>query len=91
MEYLQALGCTNYFVTGAVVYEEGGMLEEVEACGFKVGPGKLVESLRGSTWDKKMPKDDWIKEENLDPAKVLIIGDGRTEIKVGIFLNLHLV
>ncbi len=88
MEYLQALGCTNYFVTGAVVYEEGGMLEEVEACGFDVGPGKLVESLRGSTWDKKMPKDDWIKaiikEENLDPAKVLIIGDGRTEIKVGV-------
>ncbi len=88
MEHLQSLGCTNYFVTGAVVYEEGGMLEEVEACGFIVGPGKLVESLRGSTWDKKMPKDDWIKaiikEENLDPAKVLIVGDGRTEIKVGV-------
>jgi len=88
MEHLQSLGCTNYFVTGAVVYDEGGMLEEVEACGFKVGHGELVESLRGSTWDKKMPKDDWIKaiikEEGLDPKQVLIVGDGRTEIKVGV-------
>jgi len=35
-----------------------------------------------------MPKDDWIKaiieEEGLDPKDVLIIGDGRTEIKVGV-------
>ncbi len=88
MEYLKSLGCINYFVTGAVVYEEGGMLEEVEACGFKVGPGELIESMRGSTWDKKMPKDDWIKaiikEEGLDPKRVLIVGDGRTEIKVGV-------
>ncbi len=88
MEHLKKVGCVNYFVTGAVIYAEGGMKEEVEAVGFEVGPGKLVESLRGSSWDKKMPKDDWIKavvqEENLDPADVLIVGDGRTEIKVGV-------
>lgn len=88
MEHLKSLGCVNYFVTGAVVYKNGGMLEEVEACGFDVGSGKLVESMRGSSWDKKMPKDDWIKaiikEENLDPKKVFIVGDGRTEIKVGV-------
>ncbi|MCF6176363.1 MAG: hypothetical protein L3J71_11415 [Victivallaceae bacterium] len=88
MRHLKQLGCINYFVTGAVVYESGGMLEEVEACGFEVGPGKLVECMFGSTWDKKMPKDDWIKaivkDAAIDPAKVLVVGDGRTEIKVGV-------
>jgi hypothetical protein len=88
MWHLKKLGCINYFVTGAVVYENGGMLEEVEACGFEIGPGKLVECMLGSTWDKKMPKDDWIKAivkaASIDPAKVLVVGDGRTEIKVGV-------
>ncbi len=88
MKHLKRLGCINHFVTGAVIYDDGGMREEVEVCGFEVGPGKLVESLRGSSWDQKLPKDDWIRsiiaEENIDPAKVLIVGDGRTEIKVGV-------
>ena len=88
MTHLKNLGCVNYFVTGAVVYQNGGMLEEVEACGFEVGPGKLVESMLGSTWDEKIPKDKCIKEimaeRKLDPEKVLVVGDGRTEIKVGV-------
>ena len=44
--------------------------------------------MRGSSWDKKLPKDSWIreivKEEGMDPAKVLLVGDDRTEIKVGV-------
>ncbi len=91
MQHLKDLGCVNYFVTGAVVYEDGGMKEEVEACGYNIGPGKIIESLRGSSWDKKMPKDDWIlaiiEEEGLDAEKVLVVGDGRTEIKVGVQMN----
>ncbi len=89
--YLRDIGCINYFVTGAVIYDEGGMREEVEALGLEVGPGKMVESLRGSSWDKKMPKDVWmrqiIEEEGITPHEVLIVGDGRTEIKAGVELG----
>ena len=88
MAHLQKIGCVNYFVTGAVIYEDGGMFEEVCALGFEMGPGKMVHSLEGSSWDKKMPKDEVMRElcrrEGIDPAKALTIGDGRTEIKAGV-------
>lgn len=87
MERLKALGCRNYFVTGAVLYAGGGMLEEVEAVGLAVGPGRLVEAMLGSTWDRKQPKDEVMRElfraRGIDPAEVLVVGDGRTEIKAG--------
>lgn len=85
--HLYNLGLENHFVTGAVVYEGGGMREEVEVCGYEIGPGKIMESLEGSSWNEKLPKDEVMarifKERNLDPRNVLIVGDGRTEIKAG--------
>jgi hypothetical protein len=85
MRHLFDCGVRNYFVTGAVIYEDGGMAEEVGAVGFEVGPGKLVEDLRGSSWDRKMPKDEVMSQlfdqEGIDPRAVLVLGDGRTEIK----------
>ncbi|HUW84053.1 MAG TPA: HAD family hydrolase [Phycisphaerae bacterium] len=85
--YLQEIGCINYFVTGAVIYEDGGMYEEVKALGFKIGPGQMVEALHGSSWDRKLPKDEVMKElcerENMDPATILVVGDGRSEIHAG--------
>lgn len=87
MERLRELGCRNYFVTGAVLYAGGGMLEEVEAVGFEVGPGRTVEALLGSSWDRKQPKDEVMRElfarEGIDPADALVVGDGRTEIAAG--------
>jgi phosphoglycolate phosphatase-like HAD superfamily hydrolase len=87
MEHLRAIGCRNYFVTGAVLYAGGGMLEEVEAVGFQVGPGKAVEAMLGSSWDRKQPKDEVMRElfarEGIDPKAALVIGDGRTEIAAG--------
>jgi len=87
MKHLHSLGVLNFFVTGAVIYPEGGMYEEVMALGYEIGPGKMVESLEGSSWDKKMPKDEVMKAlfERLaiDPANALVVGDGRTEIKAG--------
>ena len=87
MERLRAIGCRNWFVTGAVLYAGGGMLEEVEAVGFAVGPGRLVEAMLGSSWDRKQPKDEVMRElfraRGLDPAGVLVVGDGRTEIQAG--------
>ncbi|HHN46446.1 MAG TPA: HAD family hydrolase [Planctomycetes bacterium] len=87
MQHLKASGCVNYFVTGAVIYEEGGMFEEVEALGFETGRGKLVEQIRGSSWDKKMPKGEVMRELvaelGISPSRVLVVGDGRTEIQAG--------
>ena len=63
------------------------MREEVEVCGYEIGPGKIMESLEGSSWDEKLPKDEVMarifEERNLNPCNVLIVGDGRTEIKAG--------
>jgi phosphoglycolate phosphatase-like HAD superfamily hydrolase len=88
LAHLHSLGCTNYFVTGAVIYADGGMFEEVAALGFRVGPGRLVHSLEGSSWDRKEPKDevmrDLCRREGIDPTDVLVVGDGRTEIRAGI-------
>ncbi|MEI8241736.1 MAG: HAD family hydrolase [bacterium] len=87
MQHLHGLGVRNYFVTGAVIYPEGGMYEEVRAVQFEIGPGQMVEALEGSTWDRKMPKDEVMRELftrlQVDPRHVLVVGDGRTEMKAG--------
>ncbi len=91
MAHLQSVGCVNYFVTGAVIYKDGGMFEEVQALGFDIGPGRMVESLEGSSWDRKLPKDEVMRElcerERIEPAHVLVFGDGRTEIKAGVAMG----
>jgi phosphoglycolate phosphatase-like HAD superfamily hydrolase len=88
MRYLHKIGCRNYFVTGAVIYPEGGMYEEVQAVGFEVGPGNMVEAVLGSSWDRKMPKvevmRDLCQKHCIDPACVLVLGDGRTEIEAAV-------
>ena len=88
MKHLQHVGCVNFFVTGAVVYEDGGMFEEVGALGFEIGPGRIVEEMIGSSWDRKLPKDEVMRElcrtRGIDPANVLAVGDGRTEIQAGV-------
>jgi phosphoglycolate phosphatase-like HAD superfamily hydrolase len=88
LERLRAVGCHNYFVTGAVLYEEGGMFEEVRALGFDVGPGKIVEAMHGSSWDRKMPKDEVMCELftslGVEAAAALVVGDGRKEIQAAV-------
>lgn len=87
MDYLHRIGCLNFFVTGAVIYADGGMFEEVTALGFQIGPGKMVESMVGSSWDRKVPKEEVMRELcqtlGVDPANAMVVGDGRTEIKAG--------
>ena len=92
MRRLKQAGAKNYFVTGAVVdIQPGqapmGMHEEVLAVGFEIGEGKDIEALEGSTWHEKIPKETVMKnicrEENIDPATVLVVGDGRSEIAAG--------
>ena len=64
------------------------MCEEVHALGFETGPGRIIESLEGSSWDRKMPKDEVMRElfrrEGVQPTSALVLGDGRTEIKAGV-------
>jgi len=93
MRHLQSHGVRNYFVTGAVVQPDaqgrlsGGMYEEVLAVGFELGAGKLVESLEGSTWSEKIPKDEVMRRlcsrMNIAPQCVLVVGDGRSEVAAG--------
>jgi hypothetical protein len=91
MKHLAGIGLKNFFVTGAVIYANGGMGEEVEALGYEVGPGKLVEALEGSSWDKKLPKDEVMRELcqrlSADPAEAMVIGDGRTEVRAGAIMG----
>ncbi len=91
MAYLRQIGCINYFVTGAVIYPEGGMFEEVTALGFDIGAGKMVEALEGSSWDRKLPKGEVMTSLcarlAVDPRNLLVIGDGRTEIKAGVDMD----
>lgn len=87
LQYLKENGVVNYFVTGAVVEQGRGMMEEVEALGYPVGHGKLVEEMIGSTWTEKLPKDV-IMRRLLDKlgicgGQVLVVGDGRSEIAAG--------
>ncbi len=91
MAFLQALrdaGVKNYFVTGAVVERGMGMFEEVETLGYAVGPGQLVEDIIGSSWEKKAPKDEIMRELGLrlgvKGENVLVTGDGRSEIAAGV-------
>ena len=93
IKYLHDLGAVNYFVTGAVIHyndageAEGGMYEEVCALGFEMGADKVVEAVYGSTWNHKIPKDKVMEklcvDKGIDPSKVLIVGDGRSEIAAG--------
>lgn len=87
MRHLRRCRVINYFATGAVIWPDGGMYEEVNVLGFDIGPGRLVEAVKGSSWEKKMPKDeiirDLIRSEGISPEQVLVVGDGRTEIRSG--------
>ncbi|MCG3179760.1 MAG: hypothetical protein BIFFINMI_02103 [Phycisphaerae bacterium] len=87
LERLRACGCVNYMVTGTVIYEGGGMLDEVRALDIEIGPGRLVEALHGSAWDRKIPKDELMgrvmRELGVRPEHVLVVGDGRKEIEAG--------
>lgn len=91
LEYLYKNGVKNYFVTGAVVEKGMGMHEEVEALGYKIGNGELIEDIIGSTWTEKKPKDavmkDLIKELGISGKNILVIGDGRAEIQAGVELG----
>lgn len=91
LEYLYKNGVKNYFVTGAVVEKGMGMHEEVEALGYKIGNGELIEDIIGSTWTEKKPKDavmkDLIKELGIPGENILVIGDGRAEIQAGVELG----
>ena len=62
LEYLYRNGVKNYFVTGAVVEKGMGMHEEVEALGYSIGNGELIEDIIGSTWTEKKPKDAVMKD-----------------------------
>ncbi len=91
MAFLQKLrdaGVKNYFVTGAVVEKGKGMYEEVETLGYAMGEGKMVEAIIGSSWDRKMPKDEIMRELlaqlNARGEDVLVTGDGRSEIAAGV-------
>lgn len=94
---LYDMGAKNYFITGAVVQIneegqiEGGMYDEVCALGFEIGPGRMVEAIYGSTWNNKMPKakvmEKLCKDEKIEPANVLVVGDGRSEISAGVAMN----
>ncbi len=93
LEFLQRLrggGARNYFVTGTVISVEDpptGMMEEILALGLEVGPGRLVEAVYGSSWDRKMPKDEVMRgllaEVGVAACNVLVVGDGRSEVATG--------
>lgn len=98
MEFLQFLkdnGVKNYFVTGAVVQKGMGMHQEVEALGYEIGEGKLIEDIIGSTWTEKMPKDmvmqKLLKDLNIKGENVLVVGDGRAEIQAGVQMSAFVV
>jgi len=88
LDRLHRLGCINYFVTGAVIYQDGGMLEEVRTLGFPIGPGRTVETILGSTWDRKVPKgelfEQMMAQQGVAAANVLVVGDGRAEIEAAV-------
>ena len=98
MEFLQLLknnGVKNYFVTGAVVQKGMGMHQEVEALGYEIGEGKLIEDIIGSTWTEKMPKNmvmqKLLKDLNIKGENVLVVGDGRAEIQAGVQMGAFVI
>lgn len=88
LRFLRGAGVKSYFVTGAVVEKGMGMFEEVEALGYEIGPGGAAEDIIGSTWDRKMPKNEIMNAllESLGAkgGEVLVTGDGRSEIAAGV-------
>lgn len=94
LQYLHNAGVKNYFVTGAVVEYDangnasGSMAEEVTTLGYEIGEGKLIDRFCGSTWQKKLPKVEIMRqlcaEEKIDPENLLIVGDGRSEISAAV-------
>jgi len=95
LRFLKSNGVKNYFVTGAVVQKGMGMHQEVEALGYEIGEGKLVEDIIGSTWTEKMPKDmvmqKLLKDLNIKGENVLVVGDGRAEIQAGVQMGAFVV
>ena len=91
LDMLFSAGVRNFFVTGAVVERGMGMFEEVEALGYPIGPGRMVEDIIGSTWDEKMPKNEIMRrlagQLGLKGEGILVAGDGRSEIQAGIELG----
>ncbi len=94
MEFISMLygaGVKNYFVTGAVVQKGMGMFEEVECLGYPIGEGQLIEDIIGSTWDKKLPKDEIMLELagalGARGEEILVTGDGRSEISAGVSMG----
>jgi phosphoglycolate phosphatase-like HAD superfamily hydrolase len=97
LAWLKAHGVRNYFVTGAVVetdadgVAQGTMAEEVRALGYGIGPDGIVAELVGSTWREKLPKETLMerlcRREGVDPAQVLVTGDGRSEVAAGVRLG----
>jgi len=97
LEFLQRLhraGVSNHFVTGSVMSTDQlpeGMLEEVLVLDFEVGPGKLIESVHGSAWDRKMPKGEVMRgllaQLGVAGEQVLIVGDGRSEVQAGVAMG----
>ena len=90
LQRLHAGGARNYFVTGTVISTDDrptGMMEEILALGLEVGSGRLVEAVHGSSWDKKMPKDEVMRgllaELGVAATNVLVVGDGRSEVAAG--------
>ena len=94
LQYLHNAGVKNYFVTGAVVEYDlhgnasGSMAEEVTTLGYEIGEGKLIDRFCGSTWQKKLPKVEIMRqlcvEEKIAPENLLIVGDGRSEISAAV-------
>ena len=94
LQYLHNAGVKNYFVTGAVVEYDangnasGSMAEEVTTLGYEIGEGKLIDRFCGSTWQKKLPKVEIMRqlcvEKKIDPENLLIVGDGRSEISAAV-------
>jgi len=94
LQYLRSCGVCNYFVTGAVIEYaadgtvRGTMAEEIEALGLGAHPGGIIEKLVGSAWNEKLPKDKIMqkicRDGRIDPANVLVIGDGRSEIAAAV-------
>ncbi len=94
MEFIGMLygaGVKNYFVTGAVVQKGMGMFEEVACLGYPIGEGQLIEDIIGSTWDKKLPKDEIMLELagalGARGEEILVTGDGRSEISAGVSMG----
>lgn len=88
LAYLHDNGVKNYFVTGAVVARGMGMFEEVQALGFAIGKGEVIEDIVGSTWTEKLPKEQIMRgllaQAGIRGENVLIVGDGRAEIQAGV-------